>query len=180
MSNSDFQLLTPRLVLRDFVDADWSMIYALSREPEVTRYQSWLRLSSEEAVRQWVQNAIDHNRRAPRYAYNLAIVTQADAEAIGWIGWGRAADPTLGDHDFGYALTPSAWGKGYMAEALRAAVTFMFEALGARQVFGECAARNQASARVMEKAGLHLIAQWDERDAETGVDEQHKRYMKRK
>src|SRR5687768_14139584 len=99
VSTSDFQLLTPRLILRDFVAADWSLIYALSREVEVTRYQTWLRLSSEAEAQQWVQNAIDHNRCVPRYAYNLAIVAQADATAIGWIGWGRAADPTVGDHD---------------------------------------------------------------------------------
>lgn len=31
----------------------------------------------------------------------------------------------------------------------------------------------------MEKAGLQLVAQWYERDAETGGSEKHVRYMKR-
>src|SRR3712207_3840485 len=130
------------------------MIYALSQEPDVTRFQTWLRLSSEEEARQWILNAIDHNQRVPRYAYNLAIVTQHDAQAIGWIGWGRASDPAKGDYDFGYALLPGAWGNGYMTEALQAAVNFMFESLHAELVFGECAESNHGSARVMEKAGL--------------------------
>jgi hypothetical protein len=31
-----FQLQTPRLILRDFVEADWPLIYTLSLEPQVT------------------------------------------------------------------------------------------------------------------------------------------------
>ncbi len=151
------QLLTRPLVVHDFIPADWRMVYALSREPEVIRYQTWLRLPDEDAARQWVDNAIDHNQRTPRSAYNCAIVTHHDSHAIGWLGWGRAAEPAKGDYDFGYALLPGAWGQGYMTEALRAAVGFMFESLGVRQVTGECALGNRGSARVMEKAGHHLV-----------------------
>ncbi len=176
MSTSEFQINTPRLVLRDFVVADWSLIYALSQHPEVTRYQTWLRLASEKEARRWVQNVIDHNQRVPQRAYNLVIATQHLGTAIGWIGWGRAADSTKGDYDFGYALLPSVWGQGYMTEVLQCAVTFMFESLGAHQIFGECAASNHGSARVMEKAGLHLVAEWYENDAEAGMREKHRRY----
>ena len=180
MSNSRLELYTPRLALRDLMLADWRTIYALSQEPQVTCYQAWLRLANEEEAYQWVQSAIDHNQRVPRAAYNLAIVTQHNANVIGWLGWGHPSDPTKGDYDFGYALLPRAWGNGYMTEALQAAVTFMFESLGAQRIFGECVERNQGSARVMEKAGLQRVAQWYECDAETGVREKHLRYTKRK
>ena len=42
-----FELRTSRLVLRDFVPADWTAIYVLCIEPQVTRYQSVLRLWPE-------------------------------------------------------------------------------------------------------------------------------------
>jgi [ribosomal protein S5]-alanine N-acetyltransferase len=178
VSHTRFQLHTPRLVLRDFIVDDWPMIYALSQEQEVTRYQTWLRLSGEAEARQWVERAINHNQREPRQAYNLAVVTRHDATAIGWLGWGRASDATKGHYDFGYALLPRAWGNGYMTEALQAAITFMFEELGAQQVSGECVEANQASARVMQNAGLQLVAQWYEDDPNTGLREKHSRYAR--
>ncbi len=114
-----FMLHTARLLLRDFVEDDAAAIYAMSQEPAVTRYQTWLRLTSSANAREWVQGAMYHNQLQPRQAYNLAIVH--GQQVIGWIGWGRPADPVLGDYDFGYALLPAAWGQGFMTESLRAA-----------------------------------------------------------
>jgi hypothetical protein len=56
------------------------------------------------------------------------------------------------------------------------AIDYMFEPLEARLVYGECASSNRASARVMEKCGLTLVAQWNEPDATTGTGETHQRY----
>jgi RimJ/RimL family protein N-acetyltransferase len=69
-----FALHTARLLLRDFVEDDAAAVYALSQEPTVTRYQTWLRLASPADARRWVQNAMYHNQLQPRQAYNLAIV----------------------------------------------------------------------------------------------------------
>jgi len=166
------ELYTPRLVLRDFVPADWPAVHALCMEPQVTRDQSVLRLYTEEQTRRWLQNAIYHNQLQPRIAYNMAIELQP-RQVIGWLGWGQPSDRTKGDYDFGYALHPKVWGQGYMTEALQATVRFIFDSLGATSIFGECALSNRASARVMEKAGLTLAARWSERDAGTGVTEDH-------
>lgn len=172
-----FQICTARLLLRDLVESDWRAVGAMSRAPEVTRYQTWLRVGGEAEARRWVQEAIYHNELPERGAYNLAVVLLDAEETIGWLGWGPPSDATRGDYTFGYALLPSAWGRGYMTEALRAAVDYMFDSLAASRVVGECAASNVASARVMEKAGLARVAEWDERDEATGVVERHYRYM---
>lgn len=169
-----FALHTARLLLRDFEEADCAVIYAMSQEPAVTRYQTWLRLASPADARQWVQGAMYHNQLQPRQAYNLAIVH--GQQVIGWIGWGTPTDPVLGDYDFGYALLPAAWGQGFMTEALQAACTFMFEALHAQRIFGQCADSNYASARVMEKVGMQLVHTWQEEDVATGINEEHRRY----
>lgn len=171
-----FQIRTARLLLRDLVEADWRAVDAMSRAPEVTRYQTWLRVDGEAAARRWVREAIYHNQLPDRGAYNLAVVPLDAEETIGWLGWGAPSDPTHGDYSFGYALLPSAWGRGYMTEALRAAIGYMFDSLAASRVAGECAASNVASARVMEKAGLTRVAEWDERDEATGIVERHYRF----
>ena len=171
-----FELRTDRLALRDFVEDDWVMVYAMSQAPSVIRYQSWLRLTGEAEARGWVQQVIYHNQLCPRQAYNLAIVQQAPPEVVGWLGWGQPSDRTHGDYDFGYALLPSVWGRGYMTEALRAAIDYMFGSLAATRIFGECASSNAASARVMEKADMTLVDRWDESDPTTGRAEAHCRY----
>jgi ribosomal-protein-alanine N-acetyltransferase len=151
---------TPRLTLRDFQEEDWRVVYAMSREPAVTRYQTWLRLADADAAREWVRAAMYHNGLAPRSGYNQAIVRREDGQAIGWIGWGapgEAAEAEVGSFDFGYALLPVAWGQGYMSEALRAVVDYCFGVLGAQCVRGDCNRDNRASARTMEKAGLTLV-----------------------
>ena len=101
-----FALETTRLTLRDFVEDDWTLIRAMSQAPEVTCFQTWLRLDSDADARRWIKDALHHNQLQPRHAYNLAITAQE--QPIGWLGWGRAAEPALGDYDFGYALLPSA------------------------------------------------------------------------
>lgn len=165
---SPFCLETPRLRLRDFVPDDWPVIFALSRESCVTKFQSWLRLADEEAARQWVGEAIFHNGLLPRSAYNLAVTLKASGQVIGWLGWGKASRPERGELDFGYALLPAFWGRGYMSEALAAAVDYMFRKQQAGIVYGECDSINPASARVMEKAGLRLVAEWSDVDEESG------------
>jgi ribosomal-protein-alanine N-acetyltransferase len=171
-----FERHTARLILRDLVTDDWTAIFAMSQAPAVTRYQSWLRLTSETEAQQWVQRAMQHNQLHPREAYNLAIVQQESRTVIGWLGWGRPSDQTHGDYDFGYALLPSARGRGYMTEVLQSAIGYMFESLAANLVYGECVSSNRASARVMEKAGMTLVGQWSEPDITTGTCENHERY----
>jgi len=63
-----------------------------------------------------------------------------------------------------------------MTEALQSALGYMFASLAAKLVYGECAANNRASARVMQKNGMKLVGQWDELDTITGASELHERY----
>ena len=49
-----------------------------------------------------------------------------------------------------------------MTEALRAGLAFMFETLNAQAITDCCESSNPASRRVMEKAGLSLVARWTE------------------
>jgi RimJ/RimL family protein N-acetyltransferase len=170
-----FQIRTPRLLLRDLVADDIALIRRMVLEPAITRYQSLLKQNSEEEILQWVQDAIFYNNQQPRYAYNLAIVESHEIRAIGWIGWGRSEDPTHGEYSFGYALLPEYWGRGFMTEALRAGLIFMFETLGAQGITDYCESTNAGSKRVMEKAGMKLVARWTE-ETTPGVSVEYLRY----
>jgi len=171
-----FQLETPRLILRDWIESDLPLIEALARESDVTRYQTWLRLGDESACRHWLASAIFHNQQDPRFAYSTAVVSKQTKRPIGWLGWGDAEDPEHGDASFGYALLPTEWGRGYMTEAVLAMLQFVFETLGRNSIYATCAVSNRRSARVLEKAGLTLVHRWMRRDEEMNVEEEHLRY----
>ncbi|MBC8162549.1 MAG: GNAT family N-acetyltransferase [Roseiflexaceae bacterium] len=169
-------LFTPRLLLREWAADDWPLVYDLSREPLVTRFQSWLRLEDAARAQRWLQDAIEHNSRTPRRAYSMALIERASDAAIGWLGWGLEEGRAHSNFGFGYALAPSVWGHGYMTEAVRAALAYMFSSLEAQQVSAECAANNHASARTLEKAGLHLVSRQEETDPDTGLTEDYLSY----
>lgn len=172
--NALFLLETRRLILRDLLESDWPLVYALSREPLVTRYQTWFRLDGKPEVQRWLGALLSQtNRRQPRVSFNLAIVLKENESAIGWLGFGEPEDPTKGDMGFGYALVPSVWGNGYMTEAVEAMLDFAFESLNKESVYATCAESNRASARVLEKAGLVLVERWQESDDDFGIVEEH-------
>ncbi len=70
-----------------------------------------------------------------------------------WCGEGQA--------EVGYVLTPAHYGHGYATEAVGVLLRLGFEDLGLHRIAARCDARNTASARVMERAGLrreaHLV-----------------------
>ena len=146
-----------RLLLRDFVAEDLADVHAFRSDAEVARFVDFGPETPEQS-RAWLEDAIHHNRARPRRAYSLAIVRRADARVIGSIGFGESSryPAGTGEYGVGYALARDAWGQGYAAEALRAAIDHCFGALGARRVSAWCWAENAASARVMEKAGMRF------------------------
>jgi len=149
-----FALATERLLLRDLQAEDEPAMALLRLDPLVTRYIDYIASDTAEEVRAWLFATMEQNARLPRESWNLAIVRRADGAVLGWIGIGQSSQPERGELDFGYALLPRYQGQGYAAEALRSLMAWCFEHLGIQRIYGECDARNLASARVMEKAGL--------------------------
>jgi [ribosomal protein S5]-alanine N-acetyltransferase len=170
------KLETERLILRELEIDDLKLFYDMSVEEKITNYQKWF--LGKNGYKQWVEDAIDHNKRTPRFAYNLVIVLKNNGKSIGWIGWGTD-DLEKREYGFGYALLPEYWNKGIMTEALKCSVNYTFEKLNASIVRDECVDDNIGSARVMEKAGLLLTKEWEEINKETNKLEKRKQYSKK-
>lgn len=69
---------------------------------------------------------------------------------IGGIG----IHPDGHDHELGYWLTPSAWGRGYATEAARAMLGVARHAMGLRRLTSGHFVDNPASGRVLTKLGF--------------------------
>ncbi len=171
-----FQLKTARLLLRDWTEDDWHLIKVLSADPRVTRYQTLLRLNTDDECRHWLADAIRTSAEQPRIAYSTAVVLRGDERAIGGLNWGEAEDRAKGEVSFGYALLPEMWRRGYMSEAVSAMLRFIFEVQLKESAYASCAAANRASAGVLEQAGMKLVERWMHRDEHVDIAEEYLRY----
>lgn len=163
-----FSLETQRLILRDLLETDILSFYDLCCQPEVTKFQDFLRVENEAKALEMLKEAYFYNNLIPRKSYSLAIIRKQGEEFIGWIGLGKSEDPSLGDMQFGYAIHTKYWGNGYMTEALLRVVDYCFRDLGTGKIYGGCDLENVASARVMEKAGLRFERSCQAVDEATG------------
>ena len=147
-------LLTPRLILREFVPEDFAALREIDGDPEILRWRS-RRTISPQMTREFLALAAAAAQEAPRQQYALAVTLRADGSLIGQAG--LTIVTTRYDEAFmWYSINRRYWGQGYMTEAARRLLEFGFEAAGLRRIFAECHPDNIASARVMEKIGLRL------------------------
>jgi [ribosomal protein S5]-alanine N-acetyltransferase len=160
-SYSDLLLSTARLDLRPLAPVDAAALFALKSDAVVQRYGShapWTAL--QEAV-----DYIERDRRdmaEGRHA-QFAVVRREDGTMLGTCTL-YALDAQCRRADVGYALLPSAWGRGYANEAVTALLDWGFEHLDLNRVEADIDPRNAASARALERLGFtregHLRERW--------------------
>ncbi len=146
------ELRTERLTLREFRLDDEVAVHRYGSDEEVTRYLTWGPNSSTETAA-YLSEVVRKAARKPRTSFTLAVAT-LDDELIG------VANLTITDAgstgELGYVLARDWWGRGYATEVARRLIAFGFNELGLRRITATCHPDNFASARVLEKAGLHF------------------------
>ncbi len=144
------QIETARLTLRRVKPSDAAAIFDYASRPEVTAHLSWLPHKKMEDTYRFIQSL--------QYGYcegtaaDWGMVLKKNERFIGTIGFAHASR-IHGYGEVGYVLHPDFWGRGIVAEALRALIDFAF-AHGLNRVEAVHAVENPASGRVMEKAGM--------------------------
>ena len=146
------RLTTERLILREFVEADWPAVLAYQSDPRYLRYYPWWERSAED-VQRFVGDFLDWQEESPRFRYQLAITLPADGRLIGNCGI-RMDGPHGVEADIGYELDPAYWGSGYATEAAGAMLDLGFRALKLHRIWASCVVENSASVQVLEKIGM--------------------------
>lgn len=149
-------LRTPRLILREFTAEDWQASHAYQQDPRYLRFYDRDEVTERQA-QAIIYTFILWQGEQPRSKAQLAITLADTGELIGNAGLRRdsAADPVA---DMGYELAPAHWGRGYATEAARAMIGMGFGEWGVERIHAHCVAENEASARVLRKAGLRQEA----------------------
>lgn len=149
----DFRIHTARLALRPVTPADRADLIALEADAEVMRY-----LNGGQPVPD--AGLLDADFLTPRGEEPEVLAAHHRASGA-FIGWFALFDDGLVDGlrtaEVGYRLLRAAWGLGYATEGFAALIEAAFGTLGFDRVRAETMAVNQASRRVMEKAGLRHI-----------------------
>ena len=148
-------LETPRLFLRQFTEADASLIRQLNSEPGVLQYIPEPVPESDERARQIIADII-----LPQYKNNLgrwAVHLKETNEFIGWCGlkWLKETD----EIDLGYRFIPAAWGKGYATEAASHTLKYGLQQLQLKKIVAQAHIDNIASQKVLEKIGMQYVGE---------------------
>jgi RimJ/RimL family protein N-acetyltransferase len=146
---------TPRLILRQFTEADSQLILELNSDPEIVRYVHEPTLKTEEQAEKILLDII-----LPQYKNNLgrwAIHTKDNMEFIGWCGLKYL--PGSDEIDLGYRLMQKAWGKGFATEAAQHTLDHSFKNLDLKLITGRAHIENIASIKVLEKIGMDFISE---------------------
>jgi len=147
-------LETPRLILREFCDADFDALLEMHSHPETVRYEPQ---KGAEGVRAYLEGAARAALAAPRTHYRFAVTIRPGDTARGLVGLAMNFDMTR-DWEIGWMIHPDEWGKGYASEAARRVLEFAFAELNAHRVIAFCDAENRTSERVMQKLGMRCEA----------------------
>ena len=136
------EILTERLVLREFRESDYDDLYEFLSQLRDNEFEGYPEITYE--------NGREH------LAYRLgseeffAVELKESGKVIGNIYCGKR---DFEAREVGYIINEDYRGKGYALEALNAVMGWAFRS-GAHRVFAECDPRNECSWRLLERAGL--------------------------
>ena len=144
------ELRTNRLLLRQFRSSDVDDVLAYRDDAEFSRYlphipQPFTRRDAEEFV---ARNIAEPWDKHPTFAivFEGAVIGTVNLDI----------DQAHGIAMLGFAIGRTHWGKGIGSEAVRAAISWGFEALGLAKIWATTDAYNARSLQLMEKLGMQL------------------------
>lgn len=142
---------TMRPMGADDVDA----IATLWADPGITRFLPSRGVPiPREATEKVVASFVEHWQQR---GYGVWTIVKNNSEVIGYCGL-RYLDQ-LGEVELLYGLAKVYWGQGITSQASQAAITYGFNTTSLDKIIALALPENQASRRVMEKAGLRYVKQ---------------------
>jgi ribosomal-protein-alanine N-acetyltransferase len=141
-------LTTERLTLRRILPTDLDDVFAYASNPAVPKYLLWYPHPNKDYTARYLRE-VDRRYKKAQY-YDWAITLTDSGKMIGTCGF-TSFDLPNNSAEVGYVLSAPYWGQGIAPEALRAVITFGFEALELNRIEAHFIPENQSSRRVLEK-----------------------------
>lgn len=153
------ELITPRLLLRQWQPADLAPFAAMNSDADVMRYYPaiWTREQSH-AFAERVKRLIDE-----RGWGFWAVEERSSKQFMGFVGLHTPSKdlPFSPCVEVGWRLAKSYWKQGYATEAASAATRFAFEQLHLEELVAFTSIHNLKSTAVMQRIGMHYDSEFD-------------------
>jgi RimJ/RimL family protein N-acetyltransferase len=150
-SFAEVTLRTTRLLLHPLGETDADVLFDIFSDPLVMRYWSspaWtsVRQASEIIERDRIEmTAGEHLRLGITIAEKKLLIGTCSLFNI---------NEQCRRAEMGYGLAASAWGKGYMTEALEALLHYAFKSMHFNRIEADIDPRNEASAKILLRLGF--------------------------
>jgi RimJ/RimL family protein N-acetyltransferase len=141
-----------RVVIRELTESDWVQIQEYASDYEVVQYETW-GPNTEKQTKEFLAYAVKASQESPRQVFEFAVTLKDSGALIGACGI-RIKDNANRAGDIGYSLRKDQWGKGLGTQVAKALIQFGFADLKLHRIWATCHVDNQASSRVLEKAGM--------------------------
>jgi len=163
MSRMRPALESRRLLLRAFGEDDFRALYAMHSRPEVARYLYWEPRGEGEVRKALARKMAPFRLETDGDGVSFAVVLKSTSEVIGDCSVSLlSAEQRQGE--IGFIFHPDHQGHGYATEAARLLMRFAFEELRLHRVIGRLEARNEPSARLLERLGMRREAHFVENE----------------
>lgn len=154
---------TERLIIREIEISDTDVMLELHSDPEVHRYLGNNTITSREGI----IDAI--NSLGKQYADfgvgRWAMINKKTNEFIGWTGL-QFVTESINNHknyyDLGYRLLKKFWGQGFATESTFASIDYVFNKLGATEIYAMADIDNVGSNKILKNVGLRFVESFDD------------------
>jgi len=151
---------SPRLLIRRITPADVSALLTVYGDADAMQWVDDGQPLSRADAERWITVTL---RNYETRGYGMfALMDRETGEMIGFAGLVHpGGQPEV---ELKYALRRDAWGRGLATEAATALLDYGLREHGIRHVIATTAPENEASHRVLRKAGMRRGATRDEKD----------------
>lgn len=151
MQFAPITLNTERLTLRWFEPSDAPALFAIFSDPAVVRYWSSPEWTDISQAHEMIEETIASYRSGD--GVRFAVVLACTGEVIGQVTLHHMFHSNR-RCELGYAMAQAHWGKGYVTEALEAALDYAFAVLDLNRIEADIDPRNDASEKVLIRMGF--------------------------
>ena len=170
------ELGSETLSLRPLERGDAEMLWPDLSNPEISRYMAWEAHTDPAQTAEFLEGEV--RRRESGKGVTWAIFRDGEfCGIVSIIGVTRRHRALTYDRgELAYWLSPRRQGQGIMSEALRLVMRYCFEEMGLHKVCVSHFAVNDASRRVIERAGFRFVGVQVEEFQKDGVWHDHRLY----
>jgi RimJ/RimL family protein N-acetyltransferase len=151
-----YPLTTERLIIRALTADDLDRHHALFSNPDVVRYLYFGPFDRQGAQEHLARRSIVDLPNEGGWI-NFGVEVKGEGVLIGELAMGFIS-AAHAHYEVGYVFDPAYTGQGYATEGTAMIVELAISGLGAHRVSGRLDARNDPSARVLEKLGMRREA----------------------